>query len=131
MIDFGFAKQIPFFKNGAPQAKSFTLCGTPEYLAPELVLSRGHDKVRGWVCVCVPHRGVFTHCGYHQPSIHDPPQKKHTQGVDYWALGCLLYELLVGHTPFQVGHVTSSTVCQCITYAPTQPLNKQQDKTAD
>lgn len=66
VIDFGFAKVIPFEKNGALQPKSFTLCGTPEYLAPELVLSRGHDK-----------------------------------SVDYWAFGCLLYELLVGHTPFQ------------------------------
>jgi len=36
LIDFGFAKVI----NG----KSFTLCGTPEYLAPELVLGRGHNK---------------------------------------------------------------------------------------
>jgi serine/threonine protein kinase len=26
------------------QGKSFTLCGTPEYLAPELVLGRGHNK---------------------------------------------------------------------------------------
>ena len=46
VIDFGFAKHIPFNKNGRPQAKSFTLCGTPEYLSPELVLSKGHDKVR-------------------------------------------------------------------------------------
>jgi len=44
VIDFGFAKHIPFNKNGRPQAKSFTLCGTPEYLSPELVLSKGHDK---------------------------------------------------------------------------------------
>eukprot|EP00614_Pseudopedinella_elastica_P011081 CAMPEP_0172595798 /NCGR_PEP_ID=MMETSP1068-20121228/15442_1 /TAXON_ID=35684 /ORGANISM="Pseudopedinella elastica, Strain CCMP716" /LENGTH=644 /DNA_ID=CAMNT_0013394505 /DNA_START=15 /DNA_END=1946 /DNA_ORIENTATION=+ len=44
VIDFGFAKHIPFTKNGRTQAKSFTLCGTPEYLSPELVLSKGHDK---------------------------------------------------------------------------------------
>lgn len=35
LVDFGFAKVI--------QSKSFTLCGTPEYLAPELVLGRGHN----------------------------------------------------------------------------------------
>jgi len=37
LVDFGFAKKI---KSG----KSFTLCGTPEYLAPEIVLGRGHNK---------------------------------------------------------------------------------------
>jgi serine/threonine protein kinase len=36
LVDFGFAKVIT--------GKSFTLCGTPEYLAPELVLARGHNK---------------------------------------------------------------------------------------
>jgi cGMP-dependent protein kinase len=36
IVDFGFAKVIT--------SKSYTLCGTPEYLAPELVLGRGHNK---------------------------------------------------------------------------------------
>lgn len=36
VVDFGFSKKIT--------TRSFTLCGTPEYLAPELVLGKGHNK---------------------------------------------------------------------------------------
>jgi CRP-like cAMP-binding protein len=41
-VDFGFAKRV------LPGAKTQTLCGTPEYFAPELVLSRGHDRAVDW-----------------------------------------------------------------------------------
>lgn len=66
MVDFGFAKHVPYYRSGMLMERSFTLCGTPEYLAPELVLNKGHGKA-----------------------------------VDHWALGCLLYELIAGRTPFQ------------------------------
>ena len=57
ICDFGFAKVVPF--------KTYTLCGTPEYIAPEVLLNKGHGR-----------------------------------GVDWWTLGILLYEMLVGDPPF-------------------------------
>lgn len=42
ITDFGFAKRI------GPGSKSYTLCGTPEYLAPELVTQSGHTKAVDW-----------------------------------------------------------------------------------
>ena len=35
LVDFGFAKELPVLE------KTYTICGTPEYLAPEVILGNG------------------------------------------------------------------------------------------
>lgn len=62
LTDFGLAKILE------QNEQAFSFCGTPEYLAPEILEEKGH---------------AFP--------------------VDWWALGILTYEMIVGFPPFYTG----------------------------
>ena len=60
IADFGLSKILENMDD-----KAYTLCGTPQYLAPEILKKKGYDK-----------------------------------NIDWWSLGCFLYEMLTGNLPF-------------------------------
>jgi len=60
--DFGLSKILD-----SPEDKAYTLCGTPQYLAPEILKKKGYDK-----------------------------------SVDWWSLGCFIYEMVTGFLPFYI-----------------------------
>jgi serum/glucocorticoid-regulated kinase 2 len=70
LTDFGLSKEMH------DDGEIMTICGTPEYLSPEVISHQG-----------------------------EPAALKYTKAVDYWALGTLLYEMLVGIPPFYNNNV--------------------------
>jgi len=42
LTDFGFIKRLK------PWERTYTLCGTPEYMAPEVIMNTGHGAAADW-----------------------------------------------------------------------------------
>ncbi|WFD35709.1 non-specific serine/threonine protein kinase [Malassezia cuniculi] len=82
LCDFGLCKL-----NMGDEETTHTFCGTPEYLAPELLIGQGYTK-----------------------------------SVDWWTLGVLLYEMLVGLPPFyseDVNEMYRKILQEPLTFPPT------------
>ena len=62
ITDFGLSKILE-----EEDDKAYTICGTPQYLAPEILLKQGYDRM-----------------------------------IDWWSLGCIMYEMLTGRLPFAI-----------------------------
>ena len=49
ITDFGFAKVV------SPTKRTYTLCGTPDYLAPEIILNKVRDSPSAYAaCALLP-----------------------------------------------------------------------------
>uniref|UniRef100_A0A8C6RIV7 G protein-coupled receptor kinase n=1 Tax=Nannospalax galili TaxID=1026970 RepID=A0A8C6RIV7_NANGA len=75
-------------------------------LKPENILldDRGHIRISDLgLAVEIPEgemiRGKVGTVGYMAPEIID--NEKHTFSPDWWGLGCLVYEMIEGHSPFR------------------------------
>jgi serine/threonine protein kinase len=86
LTDFGLSKIITDLDK---DEKAYTLCGTPEYLAPEILLEGGYDRA-----------------------------------VDWWSLGTVIYEMLVGYSPLK----ENKTKLDLETYK--KPLEKHRNLSA-
>jgi serine/threonine protein kinase len=65
LTDFGFAKQIH-------EKRTFSMCGTPEYIAPEIILGKGHTVCVDWWSLGIL---IFEMIAGYPPFSSDDPNK--------------------------------------------------------
>jgi len=79
IVDFGLTKHLPYLEicdDGTIRKKThcMTICGTPEYFAPEIIFNDGYNQM-----------------------------------VDVWAVGVIMYEMIVCKHPFSQSNLNDMT----------------------
>ena len=85
IADFGLSQSLGV--RGGPGEKLTDVCGTPDYFAPELAdiaLNRS-----------------ATEASREADSELEDDGKGYGPPLDCWAVGCIVYELIAGHPPYQ------------------------------